>query len=402
MPLLKYSRCSTDELKAFAHARNIQVSPPHAFRHRRSSRADYINALKQADKDFTFRFMDLAPELRNRICRELLLFHNSYFCQPRILATCKTIHSEASAILYRDNLIEVKLRRDFNSGIYQDSVRVHGVPCSPLEQFDAGSAYLTDYHWPEFLCRAQWIRFSTRFESMLGNARDLVRSPIAQLNRQNLTYVFYSLCSFLQNKHCLVAIEIDAGMQLADILAKPARGLEEEEEAAHQLLSPLQLLAPLSVFEIINRDRSVAQLTQSSFPGRDRLQGGVLGPHLQMMQEVESCERLARHYDSCGDIDSLYYPPAARELVWLTRGIAMERVKLKPMPMRKEHFERSIERVNIHLKSRLDGLDLDALWKALPADVLGSRMEASKILDELRAYRDSRVEMEEAGDRSAA
>ncbi|KAK1063998.1 hypothetical protein LTR74_009065 [Friedmanniomyces endolithicus] len=177
MPLLKYSRCSTDELKTFAHARNIQVS------HRRSSRANYINALKQADKDFTFRFMDLAPELRNRIYRELLLFHDSYFCQPRILATCKTIHSEASAILYRDNLIEVKLRRDFNSGIYQDSVRVHGVPCSPLEQFDAGSAYLTDYHWPEFLCRAQWIRFSTRSEK-----RWVTAPPTPHEHRAGPTY----------------------------------------------------------------------------------------------------------------------------------------------------------------------------------------------------------------------
>ncbi|TKA83109.1 hypothetical protein B0A55_00885 [Friedmanniomyces simplex] len=65
-------------------SRHIQVRPPYSLRRRRrSSTSDHRNTLKQADKASRFPFPTLAPELRNRLYRGLLLFHDSYACQPR-------------------------------------------------------------------------------------------------------------------------------------------------------------------------------------------------------------------------------------------------------------------------------------------------------------------------------
>lgn len=252
--------------------------------------------------------MTLAPELRNHIYRELLLFHDSYSCQPQILATCKMIHSEASDILYRDNLIEVKLRRE-RHGFYEDSsVQAHGKYCGFMEKFGAVNGDLTDLRWPDFLKRAQWIRFSVQFESLLGNPTVAIPQPeVARANEHNINYALYSLCSFLQGKHSLVAIEVDAGMKLADILVKPARGTCEV--TALYVLDPLQLLGPLPLFKIINYDGSVAQLTQSSFPVQERLDGGVIVP-LQHLSNT-SC-RSSRCVRGCG--------PSTRRTSYPTHG----------------------------------------------------------------------------------
>ncbi|KAK0836102.1 hypothetical protein LTR73_000603 [Friedmanniomyces endolithicus] len=405
MPLIRYSRCSTDELKTFAIARNIQVSPPHAFRHRRPSRADHINALKQADKDFRFRFLDLAPELRNRIYRELLLFHDSYSCRPRILATCKTIHSEAGAILYRDNLIEIKLRRGATDGYWDSMVIAHGKDCGRLSMFGSADD-LTAYQWPDFLLRAQWIRVSTTFESMLSNAKDVRQQPVANRDKQDINYALYSLCSFLQDKHCLVAIEVDVGTNMSTILADPGPGTDEE--VAHGVLSPLQLLGPLSLFHIINSDGSVTQLTQSSFPVHARLQGGVLGPLQSMLYEFDACHTLLPFSQSSVELHGPLHRPLITQAV---RGfdahayrMAVSQNELKMTTVLcTSDFESKCSVINCDLRSHMDEWNLDVLEEALTLKILGPQMASVKnILEQWRSCRGRRKELEEAGDGLAA
>ncbi|KAK0364014.1 hypothetical protein LTR91_016879 [Friedmanniomyces endolithicus] len=401
MPLIKYSDCTKKELSAFAKRRDIKVIPSYAFRRRHLRKRDYIKALKRSDKAATFDFMKLAPELRNRIYRELLLFHESYSCQPQILATCKAINSEASAILYRDNLIEVKLRRGHNDWYHSSSVQAHGEHCGRLTMFGYANS-MTNYQWPEFLRRAQWIRVSTHYETAPGVTKNVLRRTTAGSKMQEVNYVLYSLCSFLQDEHRLVAIEVDVGTRVANILAAPVAATDED--AAHRVLSPLQLLGPLSLFHIINVDGSVAQLTQSSFPAHDQLQGGVLGPLNHALQEFRICERLWPFYEHYILHHPVLTSPIARDFHTFMQQVALAKRELNVKTLLcTSKFELSIGVNSNSLKHQLGNLDIDVLEQGLHLDVWGDQLaNAKKVLDELREYRNSRKELKEAGNRSAA
>lgn len=69
--------------------------------------------LRRLDENATFKFMDLPPEMRNRVYRELLNWSDEssmYGCFPKILQASKQIRSEAESILYGDKPYHVHLR----------------------------------------------------------------------------------------------------------------------------------------------------------------------------------------------------------------------------------------------------------------------------------------------------
>ncbi|KAI6929068.1 NADH-ubiquinone oxidoreductase 23 kDa subunit, partial [Hortaea werneckii] len=69
--------------------------------------------LRRLDENATFNFMDLPPEMRNFVYRELLNWSDEssfYGCFPRILQASKQIRSEAESILYGDKPYHVHLR----------------------------------------------------------------------------------------------------------------------------------------------------------------------------------------------------------------------------------------------------------------------------------------------------
>ena len=115
-----YNNISKDELVIFATNRKLQVQST-AKISKRPTRKDYIRALEKADDIRTVRFLELPPELRNKVYQELLVLHDSFTAHPQILRTCKLINNEASSTLYGDNLIEIKL--------YSDGVYTHGAQC---------------------------------------------------------------------------------------------------------------------------------------------------------------------------------------------------------------------------------------------------------------------------------
>lgn len=79
----------------------------------------YTRVLRQADRDYRFRFLDLPTELRLYVYRELLLMPTvadseddseedceERFCHPAILQTCREVNAEANGVLYDENTIE--------------------------------------------------------------------------------------------------------------------------------------------------------------------------------------------------------------------------------------------------------------------------------------------------------
>jgi len=103
-----YSASSPAELRQYVKERNLPNPYPQGI----TLKYFYILALDRADKSKSFRFLDLIPEMRNLIYKELLVLgvcdkcptiHT--FCHPSILQTSKQIYKEARDILYAENTI---------------------------------------------------------------------------------------------------------------------------------------------------------------------------------------------------------------------------------------------------------------------------------------------------------
>ena len=103
-----YSTSSPEELRQYVKDRNLPDPYPQGI----TLKYYYILALDRADNTKSFRFLDLIPELRNLVYRELLVFEVCENCpifhsfgHPAILRTSKLIYKEARDILYAENTI---------------------------------------------------------------------------------------------------------------------------------------------------------------------------------------------------------------------------------------------------------------------------------------------------------
>ena len=121
-----------------------------------------VKLLQQADKNANFRFIDLIPEMRNAIYRELLTLRvdgSEISCFPAILQTSKAINSEASGILHEDNAIrlDISIKPHPNTLNLRETLRVNG--CEE-ESAPWGSIFEPLDGWPEYLKR--YRRFKDR------------------------------------------------------------------------------------------------------------------------------------------------------------------------------------------------------------------------------------------------
>ncbi|KJX96126.1 hypothetical protein TI39_contig805g00001 [Zymoseptoria brevis] len=136
-----YDRCTNTELVEIARERGIVVPSLSTPRKNHRVKNDYRAALMTADGILSFPFMDLSPELRTSVYQEVLILDNSFASFPQILATSKRINSEASTILYGDNLIDVRM---FSDGVY-----VHGTKIGGMIGGDKGHPItLSNLAWP--------------------------------------------------------------------------------------------------------------------------------------------------------------------------------------------------------------------------------------------------------------
>src|ERR1700761_4611168 len=78
---------------------NRGIAPPYGDRKR------MMRTPRQADRNATFRFLDLPPELRNLVYEEVLTLwrggnkFSAKYCYPAILATSKEVFEEANGLL---------------------------------------------------------------------------------------------------------------------------------------------------------------------------------------------------------------------------------------------------------------------------------------------------------------
>ena len=154
--------------------------------------------LRSLDSSASFKFMDLLPELRLLVYRELLGQDNSLpsvSIYPAILTTCKSINKEATDILYNEAPLHIKIvsyARDKRRDIDFSAV----VQVENLDSFR--SAMYTDLlgnwkHWPSVLTRVQNITLTI----FLGEYR-VARQTMKRKPFEKVTHGIYALA-------CLVA-----------------------------------------------------------------------------------------------------------------------------------------------------------------------------------------------------
>ncbi|KAF2487080.1 hypothetical protein BDY17DRAFT_306522 [Neohortaea acidophila] len=102
-----YNRCTFEELQAFVAARGLK----HQARSTRYAARELIVTLQRADDNPSFPyFFELAPEMRNRIYDELLVFDpDTGFAHPQILASCRAANNEAKNIMCTKNVAVVRI-----------------------------------------------------------------------------------------------------------------------------------------------------------------------------------------------------------------------------------------------------------------------------------------------------
>ncbi|KAK5124481.1 hypothetical protein LTR85_001698 [Meristemomyces frigidus] len=225
---LDYHDCTTAQLQHFIKTRTGQSAKW------KQKKPFYISILRQADRDATFRFLDLAPELRNLVYRELLTWTHedgaNTACYPQILAASKQVHSETESILYGDTPLQIRLAfgaRRISGEVYGSShVVVKEKTHSLGTTLDLRAAF---GDWPSHLRRMQHIHVKARFVSQVNqlNPQAYVQTSFVTAN-----HIFYTLASHLSDSNKLkkVTLEIEGGDTV------------EFKESASKILSPFAKL----------------------------------------------------------------------------------------------------------------------------------------------------------------
>ena len=95
---MKYPKCTATELRKFIAARKRE------FLSSGRKKIFYVRVLRKLDREATFRFLDLLPELRLMVYEYLVGSYEQRgdpIRHPQILGSCRMIHEEAGPILYK-------------------------------------------------------------------------------------------------------------------------------------------------------------------------------------------------------------------------------------------------------------------------------------------------------------
>lgn len=197
-----YSSSSPEELRQYVKDRNLPDPYPQGI----TLKYFYILALDRADNTKSFRFLDLIPEMRNLIYKELLVFavcetcpmiHS--FAHPAILQTSKAVYKEARDILYAENTISCffAVYVDRSDGAAHRRTRIH---TTEAEGYDVRLSCV--FHGmkviPEWFRRIQSLKFTV---DVHGNGSVGCARSFAQGCTLNLA-------SFLMDQHCLKKLQI--------------------------------------------------------------------------------------------------------------------------------------------------------------------------------------------------
>lgn len=174
--------CSSKDLKQFVRQRGLLDVFPAGV----TLKYYYLKELFPADRNRVFCFLDLPPELRNEVYGHLLAPRCHYYCYTGILRACKTIHKEATEILYADNVITCSFWSQQTKS--ERKVRINRRDYSGPEAVEVTQMPTAIDHYPNYLARIRTLKIdihidiSPRCASTTRNCLvDFVRSGLLAL-----------------------------------------------------------------------------------------------------------------------------------------------------------------------------------------------------------------------------
>ncbi|KAK0318001.1 hypothetical protein LTR82_010991 [Friedmanniomyces endolithicus] len=161
-----YDRYSAKLLRKFIEARTGKCSPS-------LEKLCFVQQLVNLDANWTFRFLDLPPEIRNLIYGHLLRLRDSRWradrivCSTAVLSTCKQIHAEATGILYVENIFDIVVRSMTNPAgqtpVNRTTVSFTKLAIDQVQLCDAPKSDIDDI-WPTVIRKAESIRLVVRLD----------------------------------------------------------------------------------------------------------------------------------------------------------------------------------------------------------------------------------------------
>jgi len=213
---LDYDFCTAKELRHFTLQRHLPDPYPAGL----TLKYYYIRTLEKADREPSFRFMDLPPEMRALVYSDALHIPTECLCalcrtcDAQILRTCKQIHREAVDILYEQNPIACRFdAHSVSSWQAHRRTTIHRAEYSSTE-FSPWEFPLTAFlRYPEFFRRVRHLEIAVIVHSCEGNTDDMSESSDAS---DYIGKCLLSLASFLMDKHTLKSLEITVSFPQCD------------------------------------------------------------------------------------------------------------------------------------------------------------------------------------------
>ncbi|KAI6816638.1 NADH-ubiquinone oxidoreductase 23 kDa subunit [Hortaea werneckii] len=236
---INYDRLKVPELRRLIRAKGGKC---------RSSerKSTCLILLRRLDENATFKFMDLPPEMRNCVYRELFTWSEmprSYGCFPNILQASKQIRSEAESILYGDEPYHIDLR--FNSRLSTSRQR-EPIANITIEQgkwtFNyTGKEFSRDLRtcaWSKQVLRMHHVKVFLHFRGSKANAAgdSSLATKLMEAHYIAANHVLYSFAALLSTNETHIR-----SLQLR----VDARAQEDFAAAASQILDPLRKLGPV-------------------------------------------------------------------------------------------------------------------------------------------------------------
>ena len=209
---LAYSDCTFTELKRFTRDRGIDA--------KLKDRKHVTRALRAADREATFRFFDLPPELRN-IVYDLVLGVEEVedenkikyvVAEPAILASSKQVYNEASGLLYGERYFRLKLH--LGKKPYTLSLHLNG---RFLRKAYAGSHDDLEglwIDWPSFLNRIQHLDVVVQLDKSISPRL----SPAGEKGARLMNLALHELQQTLAKKSSVrsLRVKVVSHAQLSD------------------------------------------------------------------------------------------------------------------------------------------------------------------------------------------
>ncbi|KAK4954973.1 hypothetical protein LTR10_007165 [Elasticomyces elasticus] len=155
-----YDRWSVKDLRKCVEDRSGKKQP-------KFDKLVFVKMAVDLDAQWTFRFLDLPPEIRNAIYNQLLRLRDSrvradlVVCSPAILAVCRTTRDEAQGLVYSENIFDVIVRSvassEHEAAVNRTTVEFAKLDIDQVQLCDAPQAEI-DKLWPKIIREADEVK----------------------------------------------------------------------------------------------------------------------------------------------------------------------------------------------------------------------------------------------------